>query len=177
MREGAVRNRWVAARWALRGVLARYLDEDPAAIELALGENGKPRLADPSATLRFNLSHSGGLAAVAVSDELEVGVDIERVKPRRNLLRLARRVLSADEAAAVEARAPEERLAAFHVAWTRREAVAKCFGVGLAAPPPDSPVAVSQLDLAPAYAAAIAVAGDTVPPLHGFDLSPAGLAN
>jgi len=58
------RRRWVAARWALRGVLARYLECGPAEIELRLGERGKPLLADPGSALRFNLSHSDDLALV-----------------------------------------------------------------------------------------------------------------
>lgn len=166
------RRRWIASRWAVRGVLARYLGRDPAEIELRLGECGKPMLAELSLSLRFNLSHSGDLAVVAVSGEREVGVDVERIEPRKNLLTLARRALPTEDAAAVEAAAPEERLAIFHAAWARREAVAKCLGVGIAAPLPDARVAVSQLDLAPGYAAAVAVAGETVPPPRCFDLRP-----
>ncbi|HEX5984546.1 MAG TPA: hypothetical protein VFY69_10100, partial [Solirubrobacterales bacterium] len=56
------RLRWVAARWALRGVLSRYLDLEPTEIELARGEHGKPRLAEDGGRLEFNLSHSGPAA-------------------------------------------------------------------------------------------------------------------
>jgi 4'-phosphopantetheinyl transferase len=175
MLRGADAGRWAASRWVLRGVLGRYLAEDPERIELRIAERGKPALADPAVELRFNLSHSGDLAVVAFSGELEVGVDVEWVRPRKDLLALARRALPAEEAAAVAAGPPEARLTIFHAAWTRREAVAKCLGVGIAAPLPDARVAVSQLDLAPGYAAAIAVTGDGVPPLRRFGLSPADL--
>jgi len=161
--------RWVAARWALREVLGRYLDEDPAAVELRIAEQGKPMLAAPSSSLRFNLSHSGGRALVAVTWEREVGVDIEQVRPRGDLLALARRALEPAEADAIVEMSPEARPAAFHAAWTRREAVAKCLGTGLAAPLPEGVVvAVSALNAGPGFAAAIAVSGTGLPPPRHF---------
>lgn len=136
-----------AARWALRGVLSRYLDEDPAAIELRLGERGKPMLADPDAALHFNLSHSGELALIAVCRDREVGVDVQRMRRRRG----------------------RERPAEFYAEWTKREAIAKCHGVGLWAPLPDAPVTVSELAIDPGYAAAIAIAGETMPAIERFE--------
>jgi 4'-phosphopantetheinyl transferase len=169
----AARRRWVAARWALRTVLGRYLEQDPAEVELRLAERGKPMLAAPSAPLRFNLSHSADRALVALAWEREVGVDIERIAPRRDLLALARRGLASGEAEAI-ARMPEgDRLAAFHAAWTRREAVAKCLGTGLWAPPAEAAeTASASLDAGPGFAAAIAVAGSDLPPPRRFVIEP-----
>lgn len=164
LRGDELRRRWLAARWALRGVLASYLEHEPAAIELTQGKRGKPALAGPGGPLCFNLSHSGERALIAVTGEREVGVDLERIKPRRNLAGLARRALPAAEAARIEALPAAAALAAFHSAWTRREAVAKCFGTGLGAPPPNDPLAVAALDAGPGYAAAVAIAGEVVPP-------------
>jgi len=151
---------------ALREVLARYVDEQPARIELRTGAHGKPALADPSSPLSFNLSHSGDLALVAVTLDREVGIDIERVRPRRDLERLAGRALDPAAAAAVRGAAPAERLVAFHEAWTRREAIAKCLGTGLGGPLPPTPAAVTALDAGPGYAGALAVTGEEVPPLR-----------
>jgi 4'-phosphopantetheinyl transferase len=170
MRSDRIRRRWVAARRALRLVLGGYLDEDPARIALQLGSRGKPELAAPSLPLRFNLSHSGDLALVAVALDREVGVDVEAIKQRRGLAELARRALSADEAAAVRAAPAEAQLGVFHDAWVRHEAIAKCLGVGLGAPLPAAPVTVSALDTGPGYAAAIAVAGEAPAPLQRFAL-------
>jgi 4'-phosphopantetheinyl transferase len=164
-----VRRRWVAARWALRTVLGRYLEQDPAGVELRLAEQGKPVLAAPSARLRFNLSHSADLALVAIAWEREVGVDVERIAPRRDLAALTRRALGPAEAEAVEALPPEDRLDAFHAAWTRREAVAKCLGTGLwAQPGPGDETTVTNLDAGPGFAAAVAVSGADLPPLRRF---------
>jgi 4'-phosphopantetheinyl transferase len=168
---GETSRRWVAARWALREVLALYLEQEAAAIELVLGERGKPRLAE-AGPLRFNLSHSGELALLAIAAEREVGVDVERVRPRGDLGRLTRRALAPAEAAAVEAAAPDARLATFHAAWTRREAIAKCLGTGLGAPLPEIAVAVAELEVGPSFAAAVAIEGDAVPSPRYFAASP-----
>jgi 4'-phosphopantetheinyl transferase len=164
--------RWPAARWALRGVLGRYLGADPARIELRAGERGKPMLAAPSPSLRFNLSHSAGEALIAVAWEREVGVDIERIRPRHDLLALVRRALQPEEAAAIVAMPAVDRLTAFYAAWTRREAIAKCLGVGLTGPLPEGDVAVSGLDAGPGFAAAVAVAGHELLPLRRFKIAP-----
>lgn len=156
--------RWVAARWALRRVLAEYLDEPAAEIELEEGENGKPRLRDGHG-IEFNLSHSGGVALVAVTEGCEVGVDVERVEPGRDLVALAKRALDPDAAAAVRSAAPEQRPAVFYAAWVRLEARLKCLGIGLGGSESGESVAIAELDVAPGYAAAVAVATAEVGPI------------
>ncbi|HKO39194.1 MAG TPA: hypothetical protein VJU14_12580 [Solirubrobacterales bacterium] len=130
---------------ALRRVLAVYLREQPQEIELTRGKHGKPRLAADSARLEFNLSHSGDLALVAVSGTLEVGIDVERMRPRR-----------------------EE---AFYWRWACREARLKCLGIGLLRAreePPEEPVAIRPLAVARGYAAAVAARSAELPPLLGW---------
>jgi len=166
------RRRWVAARWALRVVLGRYLGQAPAEIAFRAGAHGKPALAGPAAGLRFNLSHSAGLALIAVSRGRDVGVDVEWVDRRRDVLALAPRALGPAEAATVRRAPVAARPLAFHAAWTRREAFAKCHGGGLAAPPPPGPLAVASIDAGAAYAAALAVEGSEAPPLRHLALAP-----
>jgi 4'-phosphopantetheinyl transferase len=149
MLRAEARGRWIAARWALRGVLGRYLRQDPAGIELRTGSLGKPMLAEKGESLRFNLSHSGDLALVAIARGREVGVDVERIGART---------------------------AGFYADWTRREATAKCFGTGLGAPLPDDPVILLDLDAPPGFAAAVAVSGDAAPALRRFTIAPSDIA-
>lgn len=155
----------------LRQLLARYLGVEPGRIELEVGEHGKPRLAEPGATLRFNLSHSGGVVLIALASGREVGVDVERIRPRPNLLRLAERALEPAAVADIRAAPPAERLAAFHVAWARHEALAKCHGGGLRAPLPPGPFAVTDVDAGAGFAAALAVAAEEMPPVERFELA------
>lgn len=155
----------VPADEALTRVLALYLGEEPGAIELVRGEHGKPRLAAEPGRLAFNLSHSGALALVAVTRGREVGVDVEREKPERDLIALAERALPPEDAAAVRGAGEEERARLFYALWARHEARLKCLGLGLGRPPtwPSPPVAVERLPIDPGYAAAVAVTGEAVP--------------
>jgi 4'-phosphopantetheinyl transferase len=169
MRPGA-RRRWIAGRRAFRLVLGRYLEEDPGRIVLRLGNHGKPALAHSPPPLHFNLSHSGDLGLVVVALEHEVGVDVERIDPRRKVMDLARLGLGRDAAAAVRAAPPQDQIGVFHDAWVRREAIAKCLGVGLTASLPSTPVAVTTLDAGDGHAAAIAIRRPSGLPLRPFHL-------
>lgn len=158
-----------SARRALRTVLSRYLDEDPETIELVRGEHGKPELARP-ATLEFNLSHSHGLALIAVADGHPVGVDVEWVGRERNFLALAERELDSDVVAALRAGSSDQRAAIFYAAWTRHEARLKCHGGGLSGPRPAEPIAVTNLAVGAEHAAALAAPGGTPPALRLYRL-------
>jgi 4'-phosphopantetheinyl transferase len=164
--------RWVASRWALRAVLGRYLGAPPAAIELELGEHGKPRLAGDAGHLAFNLSHSGELALVAVSGGPDVGVDLERIDVERDVMALAERALGAAEVAVVRAAPAPERAAAFYTAWARHEALVKCHGGGIWNPA-EGEAAIESLDAGEGYAAAIAVAGGRALPRRQYAIAPA----
>jgi hypothetical protein len=146
-----------AAREALREILGSHLGESAAAVKMTIDDGGKPRLASSSPPLSFNLSHSAGLALVAVAaGEVEVGIDVELLRPRRDLVRLAERWLAREDAEAV-ARAPAgRREGVFYAAWTRHEARAKCTGAGLAGPVPGEAVVARDLPIDAGYAAAIA---------------------
>lgn len=147
----------------LRRVLGQYLGAEPSDGELELGERGKPRLRAGKG-IEFNLSHSQNLALVAVA-ERPVGIDVELIRPRRDLPRLAERALPPAEAAAIRDAAPAEQLALFHRAWVRHEARVKCLGTGLGTTAPGASVAVEEIEIAPGYAAAVAVLGDAVGPI------------
>jgi hypothetical protein len=163
-----------AARAALSAILADYLGDDgdaaaategasdPAArgrgIDLRADTIGKPRLAEAPERLSFNLSHSGELALVAIAPGgVEVGIDVERLRPRRDLVRLAARWLPAEDAAAVAAADEAELETVFYAAWTRHEARVKCVGTGIAGPPPGSGIVAHALPIDDGYAAAVAV--------------------
>jgi phosphopantetheinyl transferase len=162
------------ARQTLREILARYLGRSATEIELEMEDRGKPLLKGDE-KLHFNLSHSGEILAVAVAFDLDVGIDVERIDPGRDVLKLAPRALAPEDADAVAAAPPEERSALFHRAWARREAVAKCLGTGLAGHTVEfsrsEGLSVVPIDFGPAYAAALAVGGE-LPPLRRFDFEP-----
>lgn len=177
MRRPGAAGRWVAARWALRGVLGLYLDEEPESIAITLDRDGKPRLEDARDSLRFNLSHSGAIALVALTVEHPVGVDVEEVQPTRDLLALAERALTPADVEAVRSAPPADRALAFHQRWARHEARLKCLGVGIFrdAPPEDATVTAQDIEAAPGYAAAVAVAAPQLSPLRHWTFDPGAL--
>ena len=137
------RDRFIATRSILRRILADCLDRaDDAAggtLRFSCGPAGKPSLVnDPG--LRFSVSHTEGLAAIAVTRAGEVGIDVEAVRPMRDTDRVVRLVFSDAERAAMLGCPPGERDTLFYRIWTRKEALLKAMGVGLAAlGDPDAP--------------------------------------
>lgn len=126
-----LRSRWVAARAALRAILGSYLDRPAASLVFAIGPRGKPSLEGP---LHFNLAHSGDLALVAVTSAGPIGVDLERVRPVHEAEAIARRFFSPEECADLAAVSHTDRDYAFLSCWTRKEALLKASGEGLALP-------------------------------------------
>lgn len=157
--------RWAAARTALRLLLAGYAEADPHALRFKEGPHGKPALATDAGVaasgLRFNLSHSGEVALIAVALDREVGVDVELPRRAVDHVAIARRILSAEEAERLAALGdPHERERAFLRAWVRWEAVLKCRGTGIGGAE-DAPTGpdpwVAELLILPPAAAALAV--------------------
>ncbi len=99
---------------------------DTSALILARGECGKPYFLN--STLKFNLSHSRGYVACAVSDSDEVGVDIETALPLPDRAKkLSERFF--DDA---EKKAVEDDPSVFARLWSEKEAKSKFFGTNLA---------------------------------------------
>ena len=158
-------DQWVASRAALRRVLGRYLCVEPENVAMTSGADGKPRLESPERLdLRFNLSHSGEVALIAVRLGFDVGVDIERIREAVDGSAIANALFSADERSEMTALAMRmgEREAFFR-SWVRHEALAKATGWGIASPVGGAVLgryAVRDLGGIVGYAAAIATQGD-----------------
>lgn len=120
-----------AAAWALLALTLRNAwgwDETPP---IARGKSGKPCFPDRP-DRQFSLSHTAGLCLCALSDAGAVGVDIERVRPRRS--GLPRYVMSSGEFAAFDGTWED-----FYRVWTLKEAFVKLRG-GSVFPPREIPV-------------------------------------
>jgi len=114
-------------------LLGRYLGVAPQSVELQFNAFGKPSLAGAFAAsgLRFNISHSHGLALFAFGRERELGVDIEKIRPDFASVEIAGRFFCAAESARLRSLAPEHQPRAFFECWTRKEAYIKARGDGL----------------------------------------------
>lgn len=127
------RERFVAGRGVLRILLGRYLDLEPDRLSFCYGSHGKPALAEGSGggTLRFNVSHSRGLALFALARGREVGIDVEYIRFDLEREEIAARCFSPQEAATLRSIPAGMRTEAFFAGWTRKEAYMKARGEGL----------------------------------------------
>lgn len=167
------RRSFLVAHGVLRCLMARYLECDPGAIELATDPQGKPKLTSPEG-MQFNMSHSAEWAAFAFSSNCAVGVDLEKVRALPGLPHLIRRVLCAEEAAELMDLSESDRGRGFFCCWTRKEAYSKAVGMGLltgfdnfcVAADPDQPARMIHIGFDAAAAAAWAI--DDLPMPHGY---------
>lgn len=132
----ADRQRFLVGRAFMRTVLANCLGRsDPAALQFARTPHGKPELAGRDAgKLHFNLSHTDDMLVLVVSRKHAVGVDVEAVTRKAELLALAQRYFAAheyDELRDLDGAAQRER---FFTLWTLKEAWLKARGLGLRIP-------------------------------------------
>jgi len=133
-----LRRRFVVTRAALRQIVGLYLDMEAKEIRFEYGRHGKPRLAvglvsASQPDLRFSVSHSGELALIALTVGREVGVDLEYLDREIRFESIARRFFTGAEVTALQGLPPEKRRSGFFLCWTRKEAVLKARGEGLAA--------------------------------------------
>ncbi len=126
------RRRFARAHLAARAILGVYLGVEPAGVVIEVDGAGKPRL-DPQRhpmALRFNLSHSHGLAVLGVSHS-EIGIDLEFQRSPPDSDAVVRRYFSREESATYFALPRALRPRAFFAAWTLKEAYLKACGDGL----------------------------------------------
>ena len=136
LRQELDRSHWIRARCFLRSVLGTALNVPPETLGFHHGPHGKPRLAMPDLPhpLHFNLSHSSGWAAIALSDR-EIGIDIEGSSATAGLLATADDVLTAYEMSRLSASPTDRRPGHFLALWTAKEALMKATGRGVDLPP------------------------------------------
>ncbi|MEE8574739.1 MAG: 4'-phosphopantetheinyl transferase superfamily protein [Thermodesulfobacteriota bacterium] len=124
---------FIAARGQLREILSLYLSTAPGEIEFGLSEYDKPFIKNPGAP-KFNISHSGALMIVAVSEKTEVGIDIEIERESIDFIKLSRRFFSPAEAGRIKDTESDKRKEIFFKTWTKKEAYVKAVGKGLRIP-------------------------------------------
>jgi 4'-phosphopantetheinyl transferase len=124
---------YTAAHWLLRSALTEVAGLPAAEWRFTAGPHGKPRI-DPALcydALSFNLSHTKGLVACAITHQAEIGIDVERMEPRRAGLDIAEHFFSVAEIELLRAMPPAQQIPTFFRLWTLKEALIKTTGEGL----------------------------------------------
>lgn len=131
----ALRDRYTVAHGSLRIILRDCYGASLNKQELSENEFGKPFL--PLAPhLHFSVSYSAGYALIGVSEDGEIGVDIEAMRIIADTGDLAELHYTARERAEIQTDRPSEveRSRRFLSIWVKKEACVKASGYGLGIP-------------------------------------------
>lgn len=120
---------YVVAHGAARIIIGGFAGIAAGRVEWWRGPNGKPELTGDCRGVQVSLSHSGQLAALAITRDRRVGVDVQQIPARTDPLRMAERFYPPDEARFVAAGPTgEQQLDRFIRLWARKEACVKVAG-------------------------------------------------
>jgi 4'-phosphopantetheinyl transferase len=116
----------------IRKLFKQYFGKHYDEAEYQYNEHGKPFLEGVS----FNISHSDNLCVCAIADKnIELGVDTECKDRRVNWRKISKNVLSEKELSYInDIPNDTDQLDAFVKLWTKKEAISKAIGKGLAIP-------------------------------------------
>jgi 4'-phosphopantetheinyl transferase len=126
MAAGAPRSAWLAATAGMRAVAALYLDLAPERVPVVRGLRGKPAI---DGGPFFNSTHTADCVLLAFARD-EIGIDAELLGRRTHAIEIARKFFSEEETAWLERQPCVHE--AFLRLWTRKEAMVKLTGDGLA---------------------------------------------
>jgi 4'-phosphopantetheinyl transferase len=130
----------LVTRAAVRVVLSKYAAIAPPDWRFELSEHGRPHVSREQAAvpglsdLRFNISHTDGLIAIAVTRHGDVGVDVENAEARRAPIDVAGACFAPAEVAALHQEPAARQSRAFFRYWTLKESYIKARGLGLSLP-------------------------------------------
>lgn len=125
-------NRYIITRAVLRNILAKHLGTLPQDLEFVRNSYGKPFVR--GVDLEFNMSHSRDSAYYTVAVDFSVGIDVEFYNRKKDIFNIAQNVFSSHELDFFLNLSKLKRQDFFFNTWTKKEAVIKAMGLGLAYP-------------------------------------------
>jgi 4'-phosphopantetheinyl transferase len=128
------RHQFLVSHALVRTTLSRYAPVPPEAWAFVTNSYGRPEVAAGLPGLRFNLSHTDGMAVCAVAPGLDVGVDVEDAERRGQTVEIADSFFAPAEVTALRALPVERQRERFFTYWTLKEAYIKARGMGLSLP-------------------------------------------
>ncbi|MCC7186623.1 MAG: 4'-phosphopantetheinyl transferase superfamily protein [Acidobacteria bacterium] len=122
---------FLVGRLLVRQWLAALTGNRPNDWQFVEGFRGRPEIAGPATSLRFNIAHSGGVVACILTDGREAGVDVEDLGRRLVEPDLWHRYCAPSEIADIEAQPQTDQHHRFLTYWTLKEAYLKARGLGI----------------------------------------------
>lgn len=137
LRSATARREFLAA-WSLtRTALTDFAGGDARRLELRVSSSGEPTIIGPPdlCGLRFGTSHANGVAICAVSERVDLGIDVQTLHSvGSDALALAELVASPSERRSLLAAPTTARSVRLLTLWTMKEALSKATGLGLRFP-------------------------------------------
>ena len=127
------KKRYLLTRALLKNILSRITDTPARQLHFKFNEHGKPYL-ESFKHIYFNISHSGDIGLLAVTDCAAIGIDVEQYRKRLQLREIAERFFSKYETDILLNLPDNQKISAFFSCWTRKEAFIKALGLGLTLP-------------------------------------------
>jgi 4'-phosphopantetheinyl transferase len=130
------RHQYLVSHALVRTTLSRYAPCSPEKWMFSRNEHGRPEIIRPTGIppLRFNLSHTAGMAACAVVLSQDIGVDVEDMERKIGIQQIADRYFSAPEILSLNSLSEEKKRVRFFQYWTLKESYSKAKGLGLTLP-------------------------------------------
>lgn len=119
----------ILSRGCLRKVLGQVLQVSASDLQIQFTPQGKPFLKDYTNCF-FNVSHSNEILVIGISDQ-EIGIDLEYKNPHftENLIQT---FMGLEEQQLFSTFTnSSQKVDFFYNIWTAKEAISKCFGLGL----------------------------------------------
>ncbi|WP_444944855.1 4'-phosphopantetheinyl transferase family protein [Microbulbifer sp. ZKSA006] len=130
------RRQYLITRAFVRSTLSHYNSFiDPSSWRFCKNEYGKPSIENRlDIPLNFNVSHTKGMIALAVSRGAHIGIDLEWKLRESTPLDIARNYFSSLEVRNLFSLPEDQRINRFFDLWTLKESYVKACGMGLSIP-------------------------------------------
>jgi 4'-phosphopantetheinyl transferase len=131
------RRLYLVTRALIRTTLSRYSTLKPQEWTFELNAFGRPEIANANGDARgiaFNISHTAGAVLLAVTSNVQIGVDIESLAARQPSLNIADAFFAPEEVVALRAQPPAQQNQRFFEYWTLKESYIKARNKGLTIP-------------------------------------------
>ncbi|MGB2692924.1 MAG: 4'-phosphopantetheinyl transferase superfamily protein [Thermodesulfobacteriota bacterium] len=130
------KKRFIISRGQLRKSLSHYLKVGPADIAFTYNKYGKPRINSEInlEKIKFNASHSKNLVVYAITQNTEIGIDLEYIREVSKADKIVSRYFGEEESKFYYSQPDDKKDLAFFTLWTRKEAYSKAKGMGIGLP-------------------------------------------
>jgi len=135
------KKRFIISRGQLRKSLSSYLKVSPSDLAFSYNKYGKPSIRSEHnpEKIKFNVSHSKNLVVFAITQDREVGIDLEYIRKVNNADKIVRRYFGEEENQFYYSLPESKKKLAFFTLWTRKEAYSKARGMGIGIPGKNHP--------------------------------------